>query len=134
MIESLNGYADGTFVRFEYGKQYQFFSFEGSNGARISWAWTAPSSGNLDVPCEGLVKLKGEGPAYFLPRIYTTPSGQHTNAYLPSQYVPAGPTFPVAPAGDTEPLKQRIEELEQSIKDHVEQVTKPEDDLLATVE
>lgn len=106
VIESLNGYADGTVIRFEHGKQYQFFSYEGANGGRVSWAWTAPATGNLDVPCEARVDLSGEGPAYFLPKIYTAPSGSHTNAYLPTQYAPTGPVFPAPPATDPDAAKK----------------------------
>jgi hypothetical protein len=96
VIESMQGYPDGAVIRFQHGKAYQFFAFDPATGARSSWSWTAPATGNLDVPTEALVDLTGEGPAHFIPKIYTAPSGWHTNAYLPTGYEAV--TLPPPPA------------------------------------
>lgn len=84
IIEAMQGLPDGASIQIA-PREYQFFWFDPDTGARSSFkhVFTAASSAGT----EGVVDLKGEGPAYFLPKCYVGAAGMKTNVYLPVGYV-----------------------------------------------
>lgn len=134
MIEKLTSVPDGSSVQFEANKPYQFWNYA---PARATWVTTFLKS--TGAPTTGIVKLTGEVEAYFIPKVWDGAKFR-LNAYLAVTAAqmyspPATPTDCSAAVADaTAPLEQRITELEGAIQSHVDEVTKPEEDLLAALD
>jgi len=121
VIEKLTALPKGSSVQFVANKQYQFFWFDPTNGARSSSAWvpkTATAAG-----AEALVDLTGEGPAYFLPKCFDG-SVLRDNMYLPIGYVGPNELYtPPAPSVDcsaevkaaTDPLKAELDKTQSAL-------------------
>lgn len=127
------------------------FYVDGPGVGTAKWFTQATRVTSIGETTDGLWRVlfyvggTGQGEYLWMARSKLTPiAGTRSPAagYAASLPIPPCPPTPppavvdcaVAVADAVAPLKQRITELEQAIIDHVEAVTKPEEDLLATTE